>query len=176
MASIPPTLSRTIAILLPHAAKHRPDVVKRFREAGFEIRDEFDWDADPVVVEMDLGITEEGLKRAFVGEGEEEGTGGAEGDGEERRAPPCHVWCLERRRVVEVMAALVVSLFDPLCLNWDELRAEFGVCLVENREAKTSNTRRRTRRRRTSLSPSFLPPFSFQLAELYYSLCSSLFR
>ncbi|KAL7409538.1 hypothetical protein BDY24DRAFT_444832 [Mrakia frigida] len=106
MATDPPTLSRTIAILLPHAFDHRTAIVKRFREAGFEIKDEFAWDADPVVLEMDLGVTDEGVKRAFVGDDEEDG--GAHG-GEETSRRPCHVWCLERRRVVEVMTALVGS-------------------------------------------------------------------
>lgn len=107
LAANPPTLSRTIAILLPHAAQHRPDIVRRFREAGFEVRDEFAWDADLAVVEMDLGVKEEGLKSAFVGE---TATTGGAGEEEGERRTLCHVWCLERRRVVEVMAALVVSL------------------------------------------------------------------
>lgn len=152
MATNPPTLSRTIAILLPHAFDHRTAIVKRFREAGFEIKDEFAWDADPVVLEMDLGVTDEGVKRAFVGDEDE--TGGAHG-GEEKSRRPCHVWCLERRRVVEVMTALVVRSLSFLDRGGSELIHCLGFGSTGKRKHPTREGQRAHDVRSLSSIPSF---------------------
>ena len=100
-----PTVSRTVAILLPHAHQHQPAIRKRFAEAGLEIIDEYDWDAEPDVLERDLALDGR-LARAFMDELEDENQPGAG----ERNRKPTHLWLLERRRVIEVMQALVVSI------------------------------------------------------------------